>query len=198
MYTIQLSGTVTGLSGDHLNWYDNINYSSGTCSLNFCSKVLFAGFPSATVAQNITSSDLRNGSVCPGMVFFICETRGSFAIAWTSDEYIGSGNTQLIFAAGASVVGETRRSGGINGTVANLTHNAVENGVTVLVSTLTITVAQNSPGGSVTCMHVGDGTTDTVDFEVIGKIKIIIFNFNNNHALLQLLLVYHRMCLLYR
>lgn len=105
------------------------------------------------------------------MVSFTCETRGSFAIAWTSDDYIGTGNTQLIFAAGTSVIGEIRRSGGISGTVANLTHNAIENGVQVLVSTLTINVTQNSPGGSVTCMHVGDGTTDTIDFEVIGKIK---------------------------
>ena len=123
------------------------------------------------MAQVITSSDLRNGSVCPGIVSFTCETRGSFAIAWTSDEYIGPGGTQLLFAAGASVVGETRRSGLIPETVTNLTYNAVENGVQVLVSILTINVTQNSSGGSVTCTHVGDGTMETIDFEVIGKIK---------------------------
>ena len=125
----------------------------------------------------ITSSDLRNGSVCSGIVSFTCETRGSFAIAWSSDDYIGPGGTQLLFAAGVNPVGDTRSSGIIPETVANLTNNTIKDGVQVLVSILTINVAQNSPGGSVTCMHVGDGTMETIDFnEVIGKIK-----FDNNY-----------------
>jgi hypothetical protein len=132
---------------------------------------LHAGCPSAIVAQKITTSDLQNGSVCPGVITFTCETRGSYAIAWSSDEYIGSGGNQLTFAAGASHVGEILRSGSIAQTMANFTYNTDENGKLVMVSILTITIVPNSPGGSVTCTHIGDGTTDSIDFEVIGKIK---------------------------
>ena len=118
----------------------------------------------------ITTDALRNnGSVCPGMVSFTCETRGSEILAWFSDQYIGEGGLQLQFAAGDSVVGEIRKSGSIVQTVATLTNSTVDNGVQVLVSTLNITVVPNSPGGSVTCMHVGDGTTHSVNFDVIGK-----------------------------
>ena len=123
------------------------------------------------MAQEITTNSLVNGrSVCPGSrINFTCETRGSYAIAWSSEEYIGSGNAQLLFAAGASNVGDITRRNNLVEAEAHLTRNDLENGTRVLVSTLYITIQSNPPRATITCMHVGDGTEDTIPFQVTGK-----------------------------
>lgn len=135
------------------------------------------------MAQEITTNALVNGSsICPGTrVSFTCETRGSFAIAWSSDEFIGTGNVQLLFAAGANVVGDNRRRNNAFDAEAVLDRNDDENGVQVLVSTLYITVLPNLPDGSVTCMHVGNGNTSSINIGVMGKKSNNKFHNKNDY-----------------
>ena len=55
-------------------------------------------------AQQITSTTLLEGNVtCDGdMVVFTCETVGSdgHGLAWSSDDYVGIGGTEISFLAG--------------------------------------------------------------------------------------------------
>ena len=113
------------------------------------------------------------------MVSFTCETRGSFAIVWSSEQYIGSGNAQLAFAAGASDVGEIRRSRSNSQTFATLTQSYNNSGVQVLISELHISVPPDSPNASVSCMHVGDGNISSIDFQVIGKLEFNLIILSN-------------------
>ena len=120
------------------------------------------------MAQVITSDALMNGRfVCPGRVVFVCETRNSTGIAWSSEKYIKIPSV-LEFRAERHNVGQTMKSGD---TVANFTQNYTENvtKVQVLVSTLNISVLSNSSDATVTCRRTSDNNETDIDFEVIGK-----------------------------
>ena len=141
---------------DYVNWYVSVYI---LCKENCIGNLTLIGFPSAAVTQEITTDALLNGCyVYRGRVFFTCETRGSHAIAWSSEQYIGSGGVQLAFAAGASVAGDVLMSSSNPLMVAILTRNVIDNAVQVLLSELHINVPPNSPPASVTCVHVGQGT----------------------------------------
>ena len=61
------------------------------------------------IAQNITKIDglFPRDLGCPGSeVTFTCRTSGSLAIAWRSNEYIGSGNNQLGMVMGINRIGD--------------------------------------------------------------------------------------------
>lgn len=127
--------------------------------------------PSATgQLLYIQSPALYNGNLaCPGdEVIFVCQTMGSSVIAWTSEEYIGSGGTQIQFAAGVRSTNIQQ----IGTTIATLTGDRMENGLQVLTSTLRVNVSSMYPNPSVTCHDVGNGTSKTANFNVIGKCVI--------------------------
>ena len=120
-------------------------------------------------AQSIVTNQLYGGQyVCAGEVIFTCATMDSSIIAWSSREYINSGNIPLTFAAELHDEGDMRNSTFNQNTFATLITDRVENGVQVLVSRLRIVASLDSPTASVTCTH-GNGTTDTQNFQVIGK-----------------------------
>ena len=96
---------------------------------------------------------------------FTCETRGSPILAWTSDEYIERGGTQLEFAT-FNDVNDTRISPVNSKTIATLIANFEENGVRVLRSTLRIRALSGFLNSSVNCL--GDGTMNTSRILVIG------------------------------
>ena len=108
------------------------------------------------MAQDIAlTSTLTNGQfACPGdLVVFTCETWGSHAIAWISDQYIGEEGAQLEFAAQVDDVGSVRvsRFSGVNFAV--LTGNNQTSNV--LESKLHITTSPNDdPFALVTCIRV--------------------------------------------
>ena len=124
------------------------------------------------VGQTLTteSPTLYSGNLaCSGdQITFVCETKGSSIIAWTSNEYIGQGGAQLQFAA-AEVPSLANTLHGTGDTVATFTDNRVENRVQVLTSTLRVTASSVYPNPSVTCIHVDNDTRRTVSFSVIGK-----------------------------
>ena len=113
---------------------------------------------------------INNGRlVCPGdEITFVCETRGSSTIAWSSEEYIGPGGAQIPFSA-IAVPNNTKY--GIGDTVATFTANIPEDGV--LRSTLRVTATLMS---SVRCIH-DDESSRTISFSMIGKSANGIVNF---------------------
>ena len=127
--------------------------------------------PTDVIAQHITGIDgLKLGDFgCPGSeVTFTCRTSGSQAIAWRSNEYIGSGNNQLGMVMGINRIGDplTAAEGK---TVAMLTQAHVDgNGVPVLESTLRIVVT-SFPNPSVTCTNGTDLGLTTFRFTVPGE-----------------------------
>ena len=118
---------------------------------------------------SIKTPTLYNGSfVCSGdKVTFVCETRGSSTIAWSSEEYIGSGGAQLQFSA-VGVPSLTNPMHGIGDTIATFAANKLEGGVRVLQSTLRVTATSMYPNPLVKCIH-GDERSTIVNFSVIGK-----------------------------
>ena len=121
----------------------------------------------ATFAQIFISPQpdkLRD--LCPGEEINItCETRGSTIIAWTSNEYIEQGGTQLEFAT-FNTVGEVRISPVNPNTVATLINKTTEGGRQVLRSQLHIIASADS---IVTCINVGGGTTNAISIRLLGK-----------------------------
>ena len=97
-------------------------------------------------------------------------TRGSDAIAWTSDAYIGTNRAQLVFEAGLDSQGDTSTNSFNVDTVATLTRVQEDQGVTVLESTLSINPLPNPQTASVTCVHTTSGRRNTTTFQVIGKL----------------------------
>ena len=98
---------------------------------------------------------------------FTCETRGSPILAWTSNEYIERGGTQLEFAT-FNDVGDTRISPVNPNTIATLIAKFYENGIGVLRSTLRIRALSEFLNSSVNCLHIVDGTMNTSWVLVIG------------------------------
>ena len=128
---------------------------------------LTAIFPT-TYSQRVTVIPPADEPLCPEeVVIFTCETRGSPIIAWTSDQYIEVGGTQLEFGAIASV-GDTVPSPVYSDTVATLTVNGMIDGEQVLESTLRIVTSSLFPTSSVTCIHIGTGRMNTTMLEVLG------------------------------
>ena len=114
----------------------------------------------------ITADDphLHNGgSVCPREVTFTCVTTGSPIIRWSSDQYIGTGNAQLMFSANKHIIGDAQVSRIDNRTVAIFIRNNKTNGRRVLESKLRLHVLPNSGSASISC-----GQT-SFQFNVIGK-----------------------------
>jgi hypothetical protein len=97
-------------------------------------------------------------------------TRGSSGIAWTSDTYIGPNGVQLVFGANFDSLGDIHTSASNVDTVARFISNQEEQGVTVLVSTLSINPLPDPQNASVTCIHTASGQRDTINFQVIGKL----------------------------
>ena len=105
--------------------------------------------------------------LCPGEeANIICETRGSSIIAWTSEEYIERGGTQLEFAT-FNRVGETRVSPVNPNTVATLIEKSVDsNGnMQVLQSQLRIIASVDS---TVTCINVDNGMSTSIRIQILG------------------------------
>ena len=112
---------------------------------------------------------------CPGEIISItCETRGSPILAWTSDEYIEQGGTQLAFGT-FNAVNFTRVSPVNPNTIATLIENTVENGVSVLVSTLRIKALSAFLSSSVNCIHSGNGNTNSSRVQVIGMWLVSLY-----------------------
>lgn len=112
------------------------------------------------------SSTMRNGRpVYTGQeIIFTCVTRGSSIIAWSSEEYIGSGGAQLIFST-LNSPDDTKISQTYPDTVATLVSIT---GSDVLTSTLRIVTSSNSLSASVTCHDANLGTRNTTNFYVNG------------------------------
>lgn len=109
--------------------------------------------------------DLRSGGfVCPRVVTFTCVTRGSPTIAWSSDQYIGTGNAQITFSASINFVGDAFISRIDDRNIAIFTQNKVNtNGKRVLESILRLHILPNSGSATISC-----GQT-SFHFNVIGK-----------------------------
>ena len=122
--------------------------------------------PTGSAQRILTPQSDTLRDLCPGEEINItCETRGSPIIAWTSDEYIERGGTQLQLAI-FNNVGETRTSP-INGnTVATLISNTIEGGVMVLQSQLRIIASADA---TVTCINVAAEKSSTISIQLLGN-----------------------------
>jgi hypothetical protein len=100
------------------------------------------------------------------MVVLTCVVRGSNSMAWTSEEYIGTGGLQLPFIA-IEPEGSVRRA---NQTVATLI-TAVNTGDIMIVSELRIRIISNIPVASVQCISRGTEitTVNSTSFQLAGK-----------------------------
>jgi hypothetical protein len=110
--------------------------------------------------------------VCPrNIVIFTCTTRGSAVISWTGNDYVGD---QISFST-ANMIGDTLRGSADPNTIATLINNtSTLDGTPVLVSQLQINVSTVSLNQSVICIHNSDGIRETVAFQVLIGIHIII------------------------
>lgn len=99
---------------------------------------------------------------CPEReVNFTCVVEGAQALAWMSNEYIGSGGDQLAFSV-SHRIGDIRMNGNIDGTYAVLVRTEE-----ILVSILHLYVQFN---GTVTCMIIDPpGLMTNVTISIRGK-----------------------------
>ena len=159
--------------------------------------------PTETSTIDLKGINLFNSSdglkACNGKVItFTCMTKGSPIIAWSSDTYIGMGNVQLAFAAENDNVGTRRNSSSNPNTVAELvTKETDSNGTQILISNLTITTTtehsedsnNNIITSSVMCINIGDSTTKTLDFHVLGKYLFTLRILHNTEKLKSRILI---------
>ena len=100
-------------------------------------------------------------------VIFQCATRGTgTSLSWISDDYIGSGNTEIRFFS-HNHPGRNKSSPINSNTVATLinTTTDINTGITEFVSELKITVSQQYPTSSIRCKINGDGaSSETLAF----------------------------------
>ena len=90
---------------------------------------------------------------------------------WSSDELIGTGGTELPFAAGVNMVGDRRPSGINDHTFAILTVNDVVEGQTRLVSELHVNATVEVPTATVSCHNQqADDDPVTASYVVIGML----------------------------
>ena len=98
------------------------------------------------------------------MVVFTCVVRGSNSMAWTSDEYIGTGGQRLEFSAAESA-GTRLPAVGNSQTVAVLVSARIDE---IIVSELYIRIRPNYPTASVWCHNINAGTAKSVEFLLAG------------------------------
>ena len=110
------------------------------------------------------SSTMREGQpVYSGQeIIFTCVTRGCSIIAWSCDEYIGPGGSQLEFGT-INSPGDRETSQINSDTVATL---VTINGTDVLISTLRIITSADFPSTSVICHDANRGTRNTSTFQL--------------------------------
>ena len=134
-----------------------------------CFFIVFLGIFSIVNPQSL-SSDLPEDPVCPGVIVtFTCETRGSSALAWASDEYIASDGSRLEFATFNSI-GDRRTSPVNLNTVATLVNKTDG----ILVSELHIKALSQFLNSSVACI-VGSKRNTTL-VQVLGMCMISIYS----------------------
>ena len=114
----------------------------------------------------LTSESINDDSVYHEQVVILtCITRGSPTLAWSSNDYIGSG--LLVEFLLIHDQGETRSYN--NGTIATLTYKRVDGSIFVLESTLRIQASRMYSTSTVSCYNVGQDVRDTITFHVLGK-----------------------------
>jgi hypothetical protein len=120
--------------------------------------------------QVITSTLLDGNFACPGReVVITCATNTSLVVAWSSDEYIGTGGLQLEVTSIDSV--GTRIQSTINPSAfAELT---MKTGGLVTESQLHILVSRDIPMTTVTCSDVSSGFTSYLSFELLRKCTVL-------------------------
>ena len=129
-------------------------------------------------AQVLNSSLPENQPACPDQrVTFTCEVQASsldgLALAWESDDFIGSGRAQISFVASADSPGLTRSSSINQDTVAEYTALRNESdGSLHLISTLNVTVSSNLVNPSVSCVDSGTLSTTTRQFTILGMLAV--------------------------
>ena len=115
------------------------------------------------ISQTMLNSSTQQ--VCPGgTIVFTCTTTGSLVLAWTSEEYIGSGRQLDIRSV--DPIGTTVSSTINSDTVANLT--AFDNDGIILKSMLRIRTGSTTPSVSVSCLNVGDGGINSSTIPLAG------------------------------
>ena len=126
-------------------------------------------------AQQVNNTLRERLTTCPGdRLNFICETRDSDILAWSSDEYIGQSNLLEFLAIDDR---GTSKSVYPNTTaiLINTTHE--HTGVLVIKCRLSITVLpsiDHQAGHSVTCINVGVGTRNVTTFYLAGILIILV------------------------
>ena len=103
-------------------------------------------------------------------VIFTCVTRDSNSIAWSSDDYIGSGGLRLEFAS-VEREGTTRNANSIAS--AQLVSVSRTDGIVLLVSQLQISVQSTFQISSVTCHNIGKDTINITSFRMAGKLTLM-------------------------
>ena len=98
------------------------------------------------------------------IVVFTCIVRGSNSMAWTSDEYIGTGGQRLEFSA-AEPAGTTLSAVGNSQTTAELINATIDE---IIVSELRISIQSNFPTPSVQCHNINAGTNSSITFLLAG------------------------------
>ena len=124
-----------------------------------------------TPAQELSVS-LQGPYACPGdQINFTCTTRSSTIQAWKSKQYIGGG-AQLEFLS-VDQPGTLRESAiNPNASAVLVSVNVTENGITVIISTLSVVVSANLGDiHQVTCINVNTGTRETFSLTVAGPSK---------------------------
>ena len=106
--------------------------------------------------------------VCPGEeVIFTCVVQGPH-LAWSSEEYIGSGGKQLEF--GARDHERLNKTVKINSlSTVTLLNISETSGVTTITSQLKIIASAMYPTNSVVCHDVAAGNPQSVDFNTAGE-----------------------------
>ena len=85
-------------------------------------------------------------------------------MAWTSDEYIGTGGQRLELSA-AEPVGTNYSAVGNSQTVAVLVSAMIDE---IIVSQLRFRIRSNYPTASVWCHNINAGTTNSIEFLLAG------------------------------
>ena len=136
-------------------FYNNDIVHVGTCTLDtvLCEPDLSPSVPDGSavyVNQPVTIN---------------CITRGSQAMAWRSDEYIGRGQ-QLTFNSGSTPGAIDTSPNGAQATFIRADNN---NGEVMLQSILLISVASIHSRFTVTCRNIDTGSTESVTYQTMSK-----------------------------
>ena len=111
-----------------------------------------------------------------------CTTRGTQAMAWRSDEYIGSGR-QLTFNS-RSMPGATDTS--LNGAQATFVRMDNDNGELMLQSILRISVTSIYSSFTITCRNIDTGSTESVAYQTLSKYCCYVLSLFSHDGIWQL------------